>query len=173
MPERGRLVRPALPIEEAYCKEANPFGHGLEVGGRAARVPARTTFLCLLKFDILSQRTGRPSPWLDAHIALGALLDAADETRTIIAAAAFRALADISAFDPYIDGKRLDAILVSCVGDAAASIAARVMAAQLCGERGMASSRIALERLSDNPDTPESLQRSAKWALEQLANTNR
>ena len=26
MPERGRLVRPVLPIEEAYRKEANPFG---------------------------------------------------------------------------------------------------------------------------------------------------
>ena len=74
MPERGRLVRPVLPIEEAYRKEANPFGHGLEVGGRAARVPARPTFLCLLKFDILSQRAGRPSPWLYGHIALGALL---------------------------------------------------------------------------------------------------
>ena len=70
MPERGRLVRPALPIEGAYCKEANPFGHGLEVGGRAARVPARLTFvLCLLKFDILSHRAGRPFPWLDGHIA--------------------------------------------------------------------------------------------------------
>ena len=44
MPERGRLVRPALPIEEVHCKEVNPFGHGLEVGGRAARAPARPTF---------------------------------------------------------------------------------------------------------------------------------
>ena len=44
MPERGRLVRPVLPIEEAYRKEVNPFGYGLEVGGRAARVPARPTF---------------------------------------------------------------------------------------------------------------------------------
>ena len=44
MPERGRLVRPVLPIEEAYRKEVNPFGYGLEAGGRAARVPARPTF---------------------------------------------------------------------------------------------------------------------------------
>jgi hypothetical protein len=44
MPERGRLVRPVLPIEEAYRKEVNPFGYGLEVGGRAARIPARPTF---------------------------------------------------------------------------------------------------------------------------------
>ena len=109
----------------------------------------------------------------DARQCRDALLAATAETKTIIAAAAFRALSDVSAFDPHIDNLRLDAMLVSCVGDAAASIAARVMAAQLCGERGMASSRIALERLSDNPDTPESLQRSAKWALEQLANTNR
>lgn len=119
-------------------------------------------------------RSGAYAPGSDdARQCRAALLAATAETKTIIAAAAFRALADISAFDPYIDGKRLDAILVSCVGDAAASIAARVMAAQFCGERGMASSRIALERLSDNPDTPESLQRSAKWALEQLASTNR
>ena len=69
MPERGRLVRPVLPIEEAYRKEANPFGHGLEAGGRAARAPASPTFLCPLKFDILSQRAGRPFPWLDGHIA--------------------------------------------------------------------------------------------------------
>jgi hypothetical protein len=109
----------------------------------------------------------------DACLCRNALLDAADETRTIIAAAAFRALADISAFDPHIDDKRLDAMLVSCVGDSFASPAARVMAAQLCGERGMASSRIALERLLDNPDTPAPLRHSAKWTLEQLANTNR
>ena len=44
MPERGWLVRPVLPIEEAYRKEVNPFGYGLEGGGRAARVPARPTF---------------------------------------------------------------------------------------------------------------------------------
>ena len=43
MLERGRLVRPVLPIEEAYCKEATPFGHDLEVGGRAARAPASPT----------------------------------------------------------------------------------------------------------------------------------
>ena len=73
MPERGRLVRPVLPIEEAHCKEANPFDHGLEVGGRAARVPARPTFLCPSKLDRLSQRAGRPFPWLYGHIASGAL----------------------------------------------------------------------------------------------------
>ena len=30
MPERGRLVRPVLPLEEAHRKKAYPFGHGLE-----------------------------------------------------------------------------------------------------------------------------------------------
>jgi hypothetical protein len=73
MPERGRLVRPVLPIEKACRKESNPFGHGLEVGGRAARAPASPTFSCLLKSDILSQRADRPFPWLDGHIASGAL----------------------------------------------------------------------------------------------------
>ena len=69
MPERGRLVRLMLPIEGAYCNEANPFGHGLKVGGRAARVPASPPFLCLWKQNILSQRAGRPFPWLYGHIA--------------------------------------------------------------------------------------------------------
>ena len=73
MPERGRLVRPVLPIEKAYRKESNPFGHGLEVGGRAARAPASPTFLCLLKSNILSHRAGHPFPWLDGQIAPGAL----------------------------------------------------------------------------------------------------
>ncbi len=77
MPARGRLVRPVLPIEQAYRKEANPFGHGLGVGGRAARAPASPTFLCLtslyqLKLDILPKRAGRPFPWLYGHIAYGA-----------------------------------------------------------------------------------------------------
>ena len=50
MPERGRLVRLVLPLEDAHRKEANPFGHGLEVGGRAARAPASPTFLCPLQY---------------------------------------------------------------------------------------------------------------------------
>ena len=59
MPERGRLVRPVLPIEEACCKEANPFGNGLEVGGRAARAPARPTFFRPIAED-MSFPTGGP-----------------------------------------------------------------------------------------------------------------
>ena len=46
-----------------------------------------------------------------------ALWDASDETGTIIAAAAFRALADLAAFDPKVDARRLDTRLVSCAGD--------------------------------------------------------
>ena len=64
-----------------------------------------------------------------------ALVAAADETRTIVAAAAFRALDDLAAFDPHVDARRLDSRLVACAADASASSAARVMAVQLCGER--------------------------------------
>ena len=46
-----------------------------------------------------------------------ALWDAAEEVRTIVAVAAFRALADMAAFDPHIDAKRLDNQLASCVAD--------------------------------------------------------
>ena len=42
-----------------------------------------------------------------------ALWDAAEETRTIVAVAAFRALADMAAFDPRIDVNRLDSRLAS------------------------------------------------------------
>ena len=52
MPERGRLVRPVLPIEEAHRKEANPFGYGLEVGGRAVRAPAGPTFFWPLTLEM-------------------------------------------------------------------------------------------------------------------------
>lgn len=101
----------------------------------------------------------------DARQCRDALLAAAAETRTVIAAAAFRALSDVSAFDPHIDGKRLDAMLVSCVGDAAAATAARVMAAQLCGERRIPAAQSALKRLLDDPSTPETLRRAAQWSL--------
>ena len=43
-----------------------------------------------------------------------ALDAAADETRTIVAAAAFRALDDLAAFDPHVDARRLDSRLVAC-----------------------------------------------------------
>ena len=105
----------------------------------------------------------------DACLCRDALLAATAETKTIIAAAAFRALADISAFDPHIDDKRLDAMLVSCVGDASASPAARVMAAQLCGERGVTTAVPALKGILHDAAAPEPLRRAAKWALPRLA----
>lgn len=104
----------------------------------------------------------------DARLCRDAILEAAGETRTIIAAAAFRALADVSAFDPHIDGKRLDAILVSCVGDSSASPAARVMAVQLCGERGVTSAMPALKGILADPAAPAPLRRAAKWSLSRL-----
>ena len=105
----------------------------------------------------------------DARQCRTALLDAAGETRTIIAAAAFRALSDVSAFDPHIDGKRLDAMLVSCASDTEAAPAARVMAVQLCGERGVISSRAMLEEVLSDAAAPAPLRRAAKWSLSRLS----
>ena len=114
-------------------------------------------------------RSGAYAPGSDdARQCRAALLDAADETRTIIAAAAFRALADISAFDPHIDDKRLDAMLVSCVGDASASSAARIMAIQLCGERRVSSALPALKGILDDATAPIPHRHAAKWALSRL-----
>ena len=100
-----------------------------------------------------------------------ALNVAADETRTIIAAAAFRALDDVSQFDQNVDAQRLEQRLVSCAADAKASPAARVMAVQLCGERKVASSLILLKRLVDDPKESTVVRKSAfraLWALDGL-----
>ena len=100
-----------------------------------------------------------------------ALNVAADETRTIIAAAAFRALDDVSRFDPNVDAQRLEQRLVACAADASASSAARVMAVQLCGERKVASSLILLKRLVDDPKESTVVRKSAfraLWALDGL-----
>ena len=94
-----------------------------------------------------------------------ALDAAADETRTIVAAAAFRALDDLSAFDPHVEARRFEARLLSCAADASAAPAARVMAVQLCGERGVASSRSLLKRLADEPGENAVVRRSAARAL--------
>ena len=98
-----------------------------------------------------------------------ALWDAAEETHTIIAAAAFRALADMSAFDPHIDASRLDNRLASCVTDASASPAARVMAAQLCGERRVVSARAALVAIAADRAQPEPLRLAAANSAKLLA----
>ena len=97
-----------------------------------------------------------------------ALWDASGETGTIVATAAFRALADLAAFDPKVDARRLDSRLVSCAGDASASSAARVMAVQLCGERGIAASRPLLTRLLSDAATPVPLRKAADWSLRAL-----
>lgn len=96
---------------------------------------------------------------------------AADETRTIIAAAAFRALDDVSRFDSKVDARRLESRLIACAADASASPAARVMAVQLCGERKVASSLSLLKRLADDPKENAVVRKSAfraLWALDGL-----
>ena len=98
-----------------------------------------------------------------------ALWDAADETRIIVAAAAFRALADMAVFDPRIDASRLDNRLASCVADGAASPAARVMAAQLCGERGIVAAKSALARIAADRSQPEPLRLAAGSSARSLA----
>ena len=97
-----------------------------------------------------------------------ALDEAAAETKTIVAAAAFRALADLSAFDPHVDVRRLDACLVSCAADATAAPAARVMAVQLCGERKIAAARPAIAALAAATDTPTPLRLAASHSLSLL-----
>ena len=100
-----------------------------------------------------------------------ALFDAAGETRTIIAAAAFRALADMSVFDPRVDTNRLDSLLATCAADASSDPASRSMAVQLCGERRVRSSRPALESIRSDPTAPEILRRSANYSLALIAGT--
>ena len=100
-----------------------------------------------------------------------ALFDAAGETRTIIAAAAFRALADMSVFDPKVDTNRLDSLLAACTADASSDPASRSMAVQLCGERRVKSSRPALESIRSDPTAPEILRRSANYSLALIAGT--
>ena len=94
-----------------------------------------------------------------------ALFDAAGETRTIVAAAAFRALSDMSAFDSRIDAGRLDSLLAACTADASSDPASRAMAVQLCGERRVRPSRPALEAISGIPSIPAVLRLSARRAL--------
>ena len=97
-----------------------------------------------------------------------ALFAAAGETRTVVAAAAFRALADMAAFNPQIDIRRLDSMLAGCADDHSAAPAARAMAVQLCGERRVRSARPALQRILASPNLPEILRRSAKRAVESI-----
>lgn len=114
-------------------------------------------------------RRGAYDPTSPEALQLRKALDAAaDETRTIVAAAAFRALDDLAAFDPHVDARRLDSRLVACAADASASSAARVMAAQLCGERKVLSSRSLLKRLADDPKENAVVRKSSACALRAL-----
>lgn len=97
-----------------------------------------------------------------------ALWAAAGETSTIVAAAAFRALADLAAFDPRIDGVKLENRLAVCIGDANASEAARVMALQICGERRTISLRQTVRSILDDADSPAILRKAAEYAMRRL-----
>ena len=94
-----------------------------------------------------------------------ALFDAAAESRTIVAAAAFRALADMSKFDSRIDASRLNSLLANCAADLSSAPAARAMAVQLCGERRVSAARPALEAICADSSSPEILRRSASHSL--------
>jgi hypothetical protein len=93
------------------------------------------------------------------------LFDAAGETRSIVAAAAFRALADMSEFDSRIDARRLNSLLSRCAADSSSAPAARAMAVQLCGERRVVSARSALEAICADESAPEVLRRSAWYSM--------
>ena len=101
----------------------------------------------------------------EAQTLRAALDEAVTDTKTIIAAAAFRALADMAAFDPRIDVRRLDARLLACVGDDSAAPAARVMAVHLCGERRLAAARSTLLALAEGASAPTPLRLAARHAI--------
>ena len=120
------------------------------------------------KNQLMDALLNQPTIPADYGATMIALFDAADETSTIVAAAAFRALAEMSEFDRGIDTLRLDARLVSSVGDKSSAPAVRVMAAQLCGERKIAGAKIALQRIVSDAHDSETLKRAASWALKTL-----
>lgn len=93
---------------------------------------------------------------------------AAGETDAIVAAAAFRALEDLSAFDPCVEVRRFEARLHACAADISAEPVARVMAVQLCGERGVVTSRSLLQRLADDLGENSVVRLSAVRALRMI-----
>ena len=112
------------------------------------------------------ERRGEYAPdSADARECRAALFEAAGDTRTIVAAAAFRALADIANFDSRIDASRLDSLLVASAADASSAPASRSMAVQLCGERRVNAARPALEAICADSSSPEILRRSASRSL--------
>ncbi len=116
----------------------------------------------------LNRRGVYDSASAEARMLRAALDEASTDTKTIIAAAAFRALADMAAFDPLIDARSLDARLAACAGDASAAPAARVMAVHLCGERRVTAARATLSSLAEAPSTPTPLRLAARRAVDAL-----
>ena len=112
------------------------------------------------------ERRGEYAPdSADARECRVALFEAAGDTRTIVAAAAFRALADIANFDSRIDASRLNSLLANCAADLSSAPAARAMAVQLCGERRVNAARPALEEICADSSSPEILRLSASRSL--------
>ena len=101
----------------------------------------------------------------EAERCRAALYDAADETRTIVAAAAFRALSDVSEFDSCISARRLNNALVRCASDDTASLAARIMAVQLCGERQVKESKESLRSIVSSSSTSKPLRLAARHSI--------
>jgi len=104
----------------------------------------------------------------EAERCRSALFDAADETGTIVAAAAFRALSDVSEFDSCISARRLNNALVRCASDESASLAARIMAVQLCGERMVKESKELLRPIASSSSAPKPLRLAAKHSIERV-----
>ena len=114
-------------------------------------------------------RRGEYSPdSADARNCRKALFAAASETRTVVASAAFRALAEMAGFDARLDARRLDSLLAACAADPASATAVRAMAVQLCGERRIVAARPALGDICADGSAPEILRRSARRALESI-----
>jgi len=104
----------------------------------------------------------------EAERCRSALFDAADETETIVAAAAFRALSDVSEFDSCVNVSRLNNALVRCASDESASLAARITAVQLCGERMLNGSKESLMYIATLSSTPQPLRHAAIHSIELL-----
>lgn len=113
----------------------------------------------------LARRGGYDADAAESRKLRAALFDAAGETRSIVAAAAFRALADMSEFDSRIDARRLNSLLSRCAADSSSAPAARAMAVQLCGERRVSSARSALDVICADNSAPEVLRRSAWYSV--------
>lgn len=96
------------------------------------------------------------------------LSEAARETRSIVAAAAFRALADLAAIDAHVDVCDLRCRLMACAGDGGASAAARIMAVQICGERGIRAAIPTLRGIIGDASAGMPLRMSAEVALHRL-----